>query len=205
MKYITTVFISLLLAIAPVHGKNSGELLLDKVAEWCKEKGSIECDYTVKSGNEAFNGTLTVSDGRHHMHSAIMDSWFDGTTQWSFNPRTNEVNITTPTDEEIMQANPFAIFDAFRQAYSVGEARSSATGNYRTVTMTAKEKASDIARVDLIVAKDTAYPARIVVRMRSGETITLIIKRIVRGVNYPASAFVYNPASHPDAVTIDFR
>ena len=45
--------------------------------------------------------------------------WFDGKTQWSYMQATDEVNISTPTQAEQMQANPYSFIFIYKTGYNM--------------------------------------------------------------------------------------
>lgn len=184
---------------------NAGETLLDQVVGWCKQKNSIEADYTLTAGGESAAGTMVVTGKRFTIKSAIIDIWFDGKTQWTLNPSINETTVTEPTEEELQQVNPFVIIDAFRHAYDVSLMPEQEPSKVQTILLTPKDNSADIRRVEIAVPKGYLYPLRIVLRMSNGETCTLALKRIIRGVEYTDSTFRYDPSTHPSTKVIDMR
>ncbi|MCM1110714.1 MAG: outer-membrane lipoprotein carrier protein LolA [Clostridium sp.] len=207
MGILRTILATIILAsiTLPSAAAGSGDDLLDRVVAWCKAKGSIETDYTVTSGEETMAGTMIVNGTRFAVRSAMIDSWYDGKTQWTYNPNVNEVTLTEPEGEELQQINPFAIIDAFRHAYNVELAPQQESSKFNTLVLTPKQGNQDIRRVDISVPKEALYPSRIVIRMSSGEVLTLNMRRFVRGVAYDDSTFRYDPSSHPKAKTVDLR
>lgn len=192
-----------LVAAPGATAQNNGSQIIDRIVSWSKAKGSVAVDYTIKSGGESMAGNMIVSGNKFRVKSALIDSWFDGTTQWTYNPATNEVSITEPTDEEIQQVNPFAIIDAFRNAYNI--TATDAKGKFDKIVLTPKDPKAEIRRVDISVAKGTSYPSRIVIKLASGEVCVLNMSRFIRGTKYTPETFRYDKSLHPSATVVDLR
>lgn len=211
MRRFSKIYLALavmLVAFGPstIAAATPGDALLDKVVAWCKAKNSIEADYTISSDGESLAGNMIVSGNKFRVKSTMIDSWFDGTTQWTYNPSVNEVSVSEPTPDEIQQINPFAIIDAFRHAYNVAlGGGDTPNSKFDLLILTPKTNNADIRRVEISVPKQAAYPSRIVIRMASGEVVVLNMKRFIRGTSFTPSTFVYDPALHPKAKTIDLR
>lgn len=208
-RLLSSLAAALMLAVWPIlaNAGNAGEELLDKIVEWCRAKNSIDADYTFTSGGESFAGNMIVNGNRFRVKSAIIDSWFDGTTQWTYNPTANEVSISEPTAEEIQQINPFAIIDAFRSSYDISltDAGKSPGSRFDLIRLTPKDPNADIRRVDISVAKGACQPSRIVIKLANGETCVLTMKRFIRGNNYSDATFTYDTSLHPSAQIVDLR
>lgn len=183
----------------------SGDELLNKIVGYLKAKNTLEIDYEMSTGGDTFAGTMTISGKRIAVKSGVMDSWYDGTTQWTYNPRTNEVSVTEPTDEEVQQLNPFAIVNAFRSAYNVAMAPKREKSKFDVVYLTPKDPGADISKVEMAVPTGASYPARITMRMKSGDVLIITIRRIIRGVRPTADTFRYSNSLHPGATVVDLR
>lgn len=206
MKKLISLIAVFLATIAVATAANPGEQLLDKVVSNLRAKQTLEVDYEMSTGGENFTGTMTVGTGnRIAVRSAVMDSWYDGTTQWTYNPRTNEVNITEPTAEEIQQLNPFAIVDAFRSAYNINMAPRREQSKFDVVYLTPKDTDADISKVEMAVPKGSSHPARITLRLKSGDVLVITLRRIIRGVKATPDTFRYREGYHPGATITDLR
>ena len=53
----------------------------------------------VQKVSESLDGTVDIKGDKFVLKTPDMITWFDGTTQWSFVERNEEVNVSTPTGE----------------------------------------------------------------------------------------------------------
>lgn len=203
----TKIILSILALLMPFLGYSATEAdnLLDNMVEWTSARKTVEVDYTIQSGDASAKGTIVIDGKRFRVRSEILDAWYDGTNQWSYSPQTKEVSITTPSEEELQQINPFSIIAAFRRNYNATLKPTDANTKHRVVELTPKDKGSDITKVEISVPVGYLYPARIVVRISSGETLVINTSRIIRGKKFSDNDFVYDRGIYPDAEIIDLR
>ena len=43
--------------------------------------------------------------------------WFNGKTQWSYMPSTNEVNVSTPNEVQQAAMNPYTFINMYKSGY----------------------------------------------------------------------------------------
>jgi len=203
----TKIFLSILALLMPFLGYSATEAdnLLDNMVKWTSARKTVEVDYTLRSGDASAKGTIVIDGKRFRVKSEILDAWYDGTNQWSYSPQTKEVSVTTPSEEELQQINPFSIIAAFRRNYNASLKPTDANATHRVVELTPKDKGSDITKVEISVPVGYLYPARIVVRISSGETLVINTSRIIRGKKFSDNDFVYDRGIYPDAEIIDLR
>lgn len=205
MCRIAVIFLFYVWCVLPIMADSDADRLLNRVVEWTSAKKTLEVDYTLTAADERVPGTLVIDGHRFKINSDVMDTWYDGKTQWSYSPATGEVTITEPTEEEIQQVNPFAIIDTFRRNYTAGMKPMNRNSTHHVIVMTPTDRGSDITRVEISVPVGQFYPARIVIWVGSGETLAIDTVRLIRGNSYSASDFTYTPSAHPDAEIVDLR
>ena len=52
------------------------------------------------------------------LESGGIKTWFDGKTQWSYVEQNEEVNVSSPTPEEIQSVNPYALLTAYKKGFN---------------------------------------------------------------------------------------
>ena len=62
-------------------------------------------------------GEIILKGEKFHLNSNGIQSWYDGKTQWSYSEDTQEVNISTPTPEEIQSINPYSLMQTYKNGY----------------------------------------------------------------------------------------
>ena len=159
--------------------------ILDKAASAYEDSNGLTAYFTmqtrsdVQKVSESFDGTVDIKGDKFVLKTPDMITWFDGTTQWSFVERNEEVKYK-------------------------GESTSPSGKAAHDIELVPKKK-SDIVRVELQIEKFSGLPASIAVFSKNGISSTIRISKMKTGVNQPDSYFVFNEKDYPDAEIIDLR
>lgn len=164
---------------------------------------SISAAYTITAGSRSEQGRLLMSAGRFALESPSLRTWYDGINMWSYSPSLAEVNITTPTADELTEINPFAIINNYAANYTATITGS--TDKVYTIQLTPRRKGSAFSKAVLTVAKNTLYPESIALTMPDGSAIYIKVSKITSGKKLPASAFTFDKSAAPGAEIIDLR
>ena len=176
--------IGMLLATLCVAGSLSAqkaEALLDKAAAAYEKSNGIQATFAAnvrheKAGvAESFEGTIRMKGNKFALVTPDMRTWYNGSTQWTYMVRSKEVNLSTPTGDELESTNPLTLLR------------------------------SDIARVEVQLERSTSLPARLTVTMKNGMRSVIRISRMQTGVNPPDKTFTFNRADYPGVTEIDLR
>lgn len=162
---------------------------------------SVQAQFTVTAEGSDMQGHITISGARFTLDSPNIKVWYNGTDQWAYLPSSGEVSLTTPTAEELMSTNPFAILRNYESAYRVR--RISDKGSRKRVELTPKTP-GEISRVRITVGADS-WPAAAEVTFDDGRTVSLNVDHIQAGAAVPVSTFTFNPTRFPGTEVIDLR
>ena len=161
----------------------------------------------VQKVSESFDGTVDIKGDKFVLKTPDMITWFDGTTQWSFVERNEEVNVSTPNGEELQATNPALLLRSYKKGFTAKYKGESTAPNGKAaydIELVPKKK-SDIVRVELQIEKFSGLPASIAVFSKNGISSTIRISKMKTGVNQPDSFFVFNEKDYPDAEIVDLR
>ena len=125
---------------------------------------------------------------------------------WEDRPAgSNEVNLTTPTPEEIQQINPYTFVDLYKSGYrlSVSDATYQGKSCYE-VRMVATRQGSSISEMRITIDRSSYLPHSI--RIREGADWTRIrVKSLATGKSWADSVFRFDSKKHPGMEIIDLR
>ncbi|WP_455643907.1 LolA family protein [Parabacteroides sp.] len=187
--------------------------ILDKAASAYEDSNGLTAYFTmqtrsdVQKVSESFDGTVDIKGDKFVLKTPDMITWFDGTTQWSFLERNEEVNISNPTGEELQATNPALLLRSYKKGFTAKYKGESTAPNGKAaydIELTPKKK-SDIVRVELQIEKFSGLPASIAVFSKNGISNTIRIGKMETGVNQPDRFFVFNEKDYPDAEIVDLR
>lgn len=187
--------------------------ILDKAADTYENSNGISASFTlntrsdVQKVSESFEGTIHMKGDKFTLVTPDMTTWFDGTTQWSYVERNEEVNVSTPTGEELQFTNPALLLRMYKKGFTpkyIGESTASSGKSAYDIELTPKKK-GDILKVELQIEKSSNFPAKIKVEAKNGISSTIHISNLKTGVNQPDDFFVFKESDYPDAEVIDLR
>lgn len=196
----------------PCHAQ-SAATILDKAAAVYEASGGISASfamhtrYDAQKASESFEGTIEMKGDKFRLETPDMKVWFDGTTQWSYVERNEEVNVTTPSGEELQLTNPALLLRSYKKGFTaryIGESTAASGKSAYDVELTPKKK-GDIVRVELQVEKSSSLPAKISVEAKNGVSSTIHISGVKTGMNQADEHFRFKAGDYPDAEVIDLR
>ena len=165
--------------------------ILDKAADAYENSNGISASFTLNTRSDV----QKVSES------------FEGTIQWSYVERNEEVNVSTPTGEELQFTNPALLLRMYKKGFTpkyIGESTASSGKSAYDIELTPKKK-GDILKVELQIEKSSNFPAKIKVEAKNGISSTIHISNLKTGVNQPDDFFVFKESDYPDAEVIDLR
>lgn len=212
--FIFSVIIALLTLPAMAQQQSSqAKAVLDKTAEAFRKAGGVSADFIIKSVTHgvtegAESGTILLKGEKFVLKASEVITWFDGETQWSYVVKNDEVNISTPTQEELQQINPYSFLYLYQQgfAYRMGATKSFQGKAVQEVILTAKDAKQTLESVVLYVTKDTYQPLYIRLQPRGQQTRNeIFVTDYQTGQKYADSAFSFDKKQYPNAEVIDLR
>lgn len=187
--------------------------ILDKAAAAYEGSNGISASFTlqtrseVQKVSESFEGTIQMQGDKFTLVTPDMTTWFDGKTQWVYVERNDEVNVSTPTGDELQMTNPALLLSSYKKGFTPLYKGESTTPNGKSaydIELTPKKK-GDVLKVELQIEKTSNFPAVIRMEAKNGISSTIRISQLKTGINQPASFFVFKPSEYPDAEIVDLR
>ncbi|MDL2265699.1 hypothetical protein LJC57_07715 [Parabacteroides sp. OttesenSCG-928-G07] len=208
---IYSFFLLLILSPCTLLAQNASELL-SKAAQVYEQSNGISATFTFHTrmdgmGAESFEGLIEMKGDRFVLKTPDMQIWYDGSTQWVYVERNDEVNITNPTGEELESTNPMILLRTYSKEYNAklkGESTAASGKMAYDIELTPKRK-KDIERIELQLEKNSQLPFRIAVYAKNGMYTMIQIVKMETGKNQPDNYFVFNEKAYPDVEVIDLR
>lgn len=115
------------------------QAMLDKCVAAINVGGGVTANYSITTAQGTSTGTLTMQGTKFRIISPEAKCWYDGKTQWSWSPVTEEVNVTSPTPDELQMTNPIAAVQHFKANFNLKRAKAK-TANTYVIKLTPKKK-----------------------------------------------------------------
>jgi outer membrane lipoprotein-sorting protein len=210
MKKYILLLTTLLLTVA-MSAETANNVLQKAVAAVEKSNG-IEATFTLTATKNAAtvgtsSGTIILSGEKFRLQTPDATTWFDGKTQWSYQKKSDEVTITTPTAKELETINPYRLLSLYKNGYT---SKLLSTTTYKgkavnTVELTATDKKRSFTKVTIYISKSTNLPLFISVTLRDATRNDIAVASCKTNTAPAASTFTFSKKSYPKAEVIDLR
>lgn len=174
-----------------------------KTAAVVSNAKTISAAFNFSGNGRNSNGTIKTSGNLFSVILPEVSTWYDGKALYTYNPRTVETTVTTPTAMELMESNPLLYVRGAGANYSYKFSTVRRNGKY-VVDLIPTKKNTGISKMTITVNSTNFHPERIVVATTGG-VLTIDITSFKTGVPIPASEFSYPKAKYPKAEIIDLR
>lgn len=201
MNRIYTLFFLLMLTLSlSAQQDTKAKNILDKTVEKYNQSKGIS---VIFGGSQS--GKLLLKGEKFQLTTQDVTTWFDGQTQWSYLKQNEEVNISTPTPEELRAINPYAWLSLYKQGfnyrYSGVKTREGKQGHEIVLTPQTKQ---DIQSITLLIDSDYE-PIYIGILPTEGQMQEFIVHNYRTQLNLNDNAFRFDKSRYPNAEIIDMR
>lgn len=210
MKKFINIFV-LCMGFIPAFAQTPRQVLDAAAAVFTKDNGikaDFKADSFIKGDLQgSVSGTMCMQGNKFQMTTPEMITWFDGTTQWSYTKANEEVNISTPTEEELRNINPSTFVNLYKNGYDYKMKETTLRGRAcYEITLNAQKKDNQLKTIVLNIDKTTKdlmcvrmYPAN------SKNCTRISIQQLKKGQTFKPSDFVFASKDYPHAEIIDLR
>jgi outer membrane lipoprotein-sorting protein len=219
MKYFLSLTILILVSFTSLAQDNYEENtkkakeILDKVSAKTRSYKSISADFTFSMENlqedisETNTGTILIKGDKYKVSLMGVDTYFDGKVIYTYMEEAEEVNITEPDPEDEETLNPATIFTIYEKGFKyryIGEAAKDGKTFYE-IDLYPENRDKPYSRIKLQILKDdlTLYSLRQI--GKDGNNYTVVVNSMKTNIPLDDSAFIFDPAKHPDVDVIDMR
>ena len=205
MKHLLSIILTLALALSAsfADAALTPQQVAQKTAAVVSNAKTISATFTFSGNGRKSQGSIKSSGNKFSVILPDVSTWYDGKEMYTYNPRTVETTVITPTAAELMESNPLLYVKGGGSNYTYKFSTVKRTGKY-VVDLTPVKKNSEIKKMTITVNSNTFNPERIVVTT-SGGVLTVDITSFKTGVDIPASEFIYPKSKYPKAEIIDLR
>lgn len=183
--------------VADAAKKQSGTAILDRVASKINISKGASMSFSISSAKINQSGTIAVKGTKFCAKTSLATIWYDGKTQWTYNKKTDEVNIASPSASQQQSMNPYTFLYLYKKGYSNTV---ETTKNGYVVHLVGKGKSIS----EMYVTVDSRYNLK-QIKMKQGNNWMTISVSNVKNVNLSDSAFRFNSKEYPKAEIIDLR
>ena len=170
---------------------------------------AVAANYEKSTGTEiifggTMDGSIILKGEKFVLDSGGIKSWFDGKTLWSYVEENEEVNVSSPTNDELQAINPYMMLGMYRNGFNyvyAGEKNRNGTA-CKEVVMT-PEKNQDVKRI-VVDVNSKMEPVYICIEGNNGEKQEIEIRKYLPKKT-DDSMFFFDKAKYPKVEIIDLR
>ena len=210
---IITIFVCILSSNAQSPEVLKAKEILDKVSAKTKAYPAIVADFSFMIENlqanitETFNGTITIKGGKYKAELMDIETYFDGTTLWTYMPDANEVNISDASMMEDDMLDPATIFTIYEKDFKylyVGEETINGK-KVDIIDLFPEKRDKPFSRIKLYIYRDNLQFAKISQIGKDGNNFIIDIKKMDVNASFEDSFFRFDASKHPGIEVIDLR
>ena len=136
---------------------------------------TLRSDFVISISEDAsqpmnYPGTITMRGDRFMLEMFDMEAAYDGKTLYVYSATTDELTLSTPTEQELMEANPFRYAQALSKVCTITEQPTAQQA--LTITLTPNDQSAGIQRFTLRIEKETMLPSSI--EIKEGKQLTTL-------------------------------
>lgn len=179
----------------------TAQQVLDKTAAIVGNKSGASANFRMSSGKYgSASGTIAIKGNKFNARTAQAIVWYNGKTQWTYLKKTNEVNVSNPTQAQQMSMNPYTFINIYKTGY---KSTLKTVGNNYQVHLVATNAKRSVPEMYITINKKTLVPSQ--VKMRQGSTWSTIDISGFKARNISNGTFTFNSKECPGAEVVDLR
>ena len=186
--------------MASAQTASQARKILDKTAAVIGHKGGATAKFNMKGKYGNASGTIAIKGNKFCAHTDAATIWYDGKTQWTYNKKNDEVNVSTPTEAQQQQMNPYKFITIYKNGFNMSMTSTAAVHNIHLV---AQDKRRTIKEMYIVVNRRTNLPEQVKMRQQNGWSTIKITN--FKPTNQSDATFRFNAKDFPHAEVIDLR
>ena len=207
--------LSILFLSATLYAQSSAEskAILDKASQLFEQSEGVKLSFILAPDSsdggdfEPQEGVAFIKRNKFKLDMPYSTTWFDGTTQWVLLKDANEVNISSPTAEDLVSISPLGLLNMYKTNYTL-KSPTTRTFNGNAITeieMIPINKWQDFERLTIAIDKKTNSVVMVRFTTRDGSKNKLTISNYNSNNKYTNDLFKFNKNNHPGVEIIDLR
>lgn len=200
MKRLSLILLTILLATG-IYAQNAAQArkILDKTAAIVGRKGGASANFSVSGKYGNTSGTISIKGNKFNARTPQAIVWYDGKTQWTYMKKSQEVNVSTPTEAQQQSMNPYKFVNIYKNGFKLDV--KNVSGGWQ-VHLYATNQKRTIKEMYITIGKNY-YPKTIKMRQSNGWTTINVSNFKAR--NLSDATFRFNAKDFPNAEVIDLR
>lgn len=200
MKRFYLLFLISVLSLS-VSAQNAAQArkILDKTASVISRKNGASANFSISGKYGNTSGTIAIKGNKFNARTPQAIVWFDGKTQWTYMKKSQEVNVSNPTEAQQQSMNPYKFINIYKNGFKLSV--KNVSGGWQ-IHLYATNQKRTIKEMYVTIGKNY-YPQIIKMRQSNGWT-TIKVSGFKAG-SLNDAMFRFNAKEFPSAEIIDLR
>ena len=199
-RILLTAVVMMLCTVCMGQQATKAKQILDKTAATLNVQGGASASFTLSSeGIGSTSGTIAIKGNKFRAMTPEASTWYNGTTQWTYMKKTEEVNVSNPDERQQSQLNPYQFITLYKSGYRLSV--KDVTGGWE-VHLKALSLGRSIQEMYITVSKQYV-PTK--VRLREGKKWSTITISNFKAGQQSDDTFTFPSKDYPEAEIIDLR
>ena len=182
--------------LAFAQGDGAARKSLDKVVSKMALAKGATANFTMTGDKMNTSGSISIKGNKFCAKTGGATVWYDGKTQWMYNKKTNEVNVSTPTASQQQSLNPYTYVTLYKKGYAITKSNIASGIQYHLVGK------GNISEVYILTdANQTIKQMKV---KRNNKWVTINVSNF-RHASLADGEFQFNKKDYPSAEVIDLR
>lgn len=206
IRLLTAIFLFLSVGMMAQNARK----ILDDTAARIRQMGDVKVNFTATTfigttEQERTEGTILLQGKKMCLTTDEMKMWYNGSTQWSLITGSGEVNVSTPTEREMAQMNPYSFLNVYRKGYKMSVRTTTLRGKeVYEVHLQARNAKSLAQEMYIDVARKDFNP--LCVRVRQDNNWNRVSIQTIQGnQHFTDATFEFPKSEYPNVDVIDLR
>lgn len=178
---------------------NNAKTILDKTAKALTSGSGVKANFKINGKMGYYSGSISVKGNKFTASTGNAIVWYDGKTQWTYMKKSQEVNISNPTEAQQQAINPYKFINLYKSGYKL---ELKTVGSDWEIHMTSQSGSRQIR--ELYVTVNKKYQLKQVKMKQNGGWTTISVSNIQK-TSIPDSHFRFNSKDYPNAEVVDLR
>ena len=204
------LFTCILCVLSLAVSAQNARQILDDTSARIKQLGDIKANFTATSFSGTTeqarnNGTMLLQGKKMLLSTEDMKMWYNGKTMWSLIHESGEVNVSTPTEREMTNINPYSFLELYKKGYKL-KARQTKLRNKEVyeVHLLARSANSNAQEIYVDVTKNDLTPLCIRIR-QNNDWSRISIHSLQGNQHFKEADFEFPKNEYPNVEIIDLR
>ena len=202
-----------IITLSNAQGSARSKSILDEANQQYEKSEGIKLIFTMNTSDidgtnyEPQPGTAYVKGNKFKLDLHYATTWFDGKTQWVLLKDANEVNISTPSADELSIISPLALLNMYKSGYILKEPVMKTINGQEVseIEMTPNNKSQELKTISIAINKKTNAVVEVKFTTNNGFSNRLAVSEFIVNDKYSNDLFSFNKLNHPGVEIIDLR